>query len=101
MQAPVAYQTYFLQLRSMAACTAADGALAANLLMDQVAQVEKDEIPTVVSKFVTQTAMLRTCRFAHIGTMLLAIALHTLGTVKDVAVVDPAALCVEIGRAHV
>jgi hypothetical protein len=86
----------------MAACTADDGALAANLLMDLVAQAKKDEIPTVVSKFVTQTAMLRTCRFVHIGSMLLAIALHTLGTVQDVAVVDPAALSVEqatsIGR---
>ncbi len=98
MQAPIKYQTYFLQLRLVAACTADDGALAANLLMDQVAQVKKDEIPTVVAKFVSQTAMLRTCRFAHIGTMLLAIVLHTLGTVQDVAVVDPAALSVEQAR---
>jgi hypothetical protein len=66
--------------------------------MDQVAQVKKDEIPTVVSKFVTQTVMLRECRFAHIGTMLLAIALHTLGMVQDVAVVDPSALSVEQAR---
>jgi hypothetical protein len=98
MQAPIKYQTYFLQLRPMAACTADDGALAANLLMDQVAAMPKDEIPTVVSKFVTQMAMLRTCRFVYIGTMLLAIALHTLGTVQDVAVVDPAALSVEQAR---
>jgi hypothetical protein len=66
--------------------------------MDQVAQVKQDEIPTVVSTFVTQTAMLRECRFAHIGTMLLAIALHALGTVQDVAIVDPAALSVEQAR---
>jgi hypothetical protein len=98
MHVPITYQTYFLQLRPMAACTADDGALAANLLMDQVAAVKKAEIPTVVSKFVTQTVMLRTCRFVHIGTMLLAIALHTLGTVQDVAVVDPAALSVEQAR---
>jgi hypothetical protein len=98
MHVPITYQTYFLQLRPVAACTADDGALAANLLMDQVAQVEKDELPTVLSKFVAQTAMLRECRFAHIGTMLLAIALHTLGTVQDVAVVDPASLGVEQAR---
>jgi hypothetical protein len=98
MHVPITYQTYFLQLRPMAACTADDGSLAANLLMDQVAQAKRDDIPTVVSKFVTQTAMLRACRFAHIGTMLLAIALHTLGTVQDVAVVDPAALNVEQAR---
>ncbi len=98
MHVPITYQTYFLKLRPMAACTADDDALAANLLMDQVAAVKKVEIPTVVSKFVTQTAMLRTCRFAHIGTMLLAIALHTLGTVQDVTVVDPAALSVEQAR---
>jgi hypothetical protein len=98
MHVPVTYQTYFLQLRPMAACTADDGALVANLLMDQVAQVKHDEIPTVVSTFVTRTAMLRECRFVHIGTMLLAIALLTLGTVQDVAVVDPAALSVEQAR---
>jgi hypothetical protein len=98
MHVPVTYQTYFLQLKTMAACTAEDGALAANLLMDQVAAVPKVKIPTVVSKFVTQTAMLRECRFVHIGTMLLAIALHTLGTVQDVALVDPAALSVEQAR---
>jgi hypothetical protein len=98
MHVPITYQTDFLQLRPVAACTADDGALAVNLLMDQVAQVKKDEIPTVVSKFVTQTAMLRTCRFVHIGTMLLAIVLHTLGTVQDVGVVDPAVLSVEQAR---
>jgi hypothetical protein len=98
MHVPITYQTYFLQLRPMAACTADDGALAATLLMDQVAQVKKDEIPTVVSKFVTRTAMLRTCGIGHIGTMLLAIALHTLGTMQDVAVVDPASLSVEQAR---
>ncbi len=98
MHVPVTYQMYFLQLKTMAGRTADDGALAANLFMDQVAQVKKDEIPTVVSKFVTQTGMLRACRFAHIGTMLLAIALHTLGTVHDVAVVDPAVLSVEQAR---
>jgi hypothetical protein len=98
MQAPIKCQTYFLQLKTMAACTADDGALAASLLMDQVAAVEKDEIPTVVSKFVTRTSMLRECRFAHIGTMLLAIALHMLGTVQDNAVIDPAALSVEQAR---
>jgi hypothetical protein len=98
MHVPITYQTYFLQLWPIAACTADDGALAANLLMDQVAQAKEVEIPTVVSTFVTQTAMLRTCRFVHIGTMLLAIALHTLGTVQDVAVVDPASLSVEQAR---
>jgi hypothetical protein len=98
MHVPITYQTYFLQLRPVAACTADDGALAANLLMDQVAHVKNYEIPTVVSKFVTQTAMLRTCHFVHIGTMLLAIELHTLGTVQDVAVVDPASLSVEQAR---
>jgi hypothetical protein len=66
--------------------------------MDQVAQVKKAEIPTVVSKFVTRTAMLRACRFVHIGTMLLAIAVHTLGTVQDIAVVDPAALSLKQAR---
>jgi hypothetical protein len=98
MHVPITYQTYFLQLRPMAACTADDGALAGDMLMDQVAQVKNVEIPTVVSKFVTQTAMLRECRFVHIGTMLLAIVLHTLGTVQDVAVVDPAVLSVEQAR---
>ena len=42
--------------------------------------------------------MLRECRFVHIGTMLLAIALHTLGFVQGVAVVDPAVLNVEQAR---
>ena len=72
LQVPVTYQTYFLQLRPMAACTVDDGALVADLLMDQVAQEKEFEIPTVISKFVTQTAMLRACRFARIGAMLLA-----------------------------
>ncbi len=98
MRQPIEQQEYFMQIQRIEACTADDGVLAANMLMDQLAQVKQDGIPTVVSKFVTRTAMLRECRFVHIGTMLLAIALHTLGTVQDVAVVDPAALSIEQAR---
>jgi hypothetical protein len=98
MRQPIEQQEYFMQIQPIEACTAAGGALLANMLMDQVVQVKQDEIPTVVSKFVTRTSMLQTCCFTHIGTMLLAIALHTLGTVQDVAVVDPAALSVEQAR---
>jgi hypothetical protein len=43
--------------------------------------------------------MLRDCHFANIGTMLLAIVLHVLGNVENVAVVDPAALTIEQARA--
>jgi hypothetical protein len=67
-------------------------------LMDRLAAVKKIEIPAVVSQCVTRTAMLRDCRFVHVGSMLLAIALHKLSAVQDVGVVDPVALSVEQAR---
>jgi hypothetical protein len=82
---PATYQEYFMQIRPIGLCAAEDGAVVAKMLMDRVAAVTKVEIPSVVSEFVTQTAMLRDCCFVHVGSMLLAIALTKLGTKQDVA----------------
>jgi hypothetical protein len=95
---PLGMQTYFAQLRPTGVCTVDDGILVATMLMDRLAMVKKVGIPTVVSEFVTRTAMLRDCPFAHIGTMLLALALRMLGAMEDVLVADPTALSVDHAR---
>ena len=115
---PYKVQTYFLHLKQLSECTAADGVLLGHLLVDAAQSRKRTrEKASAITMFVRRTSMLREIEFASFDGMLIAIftrskrrqlalgvGLGRFGAVfaQSVLTTDPAALNVEeaatIGR---
>jgi hypothetical protein len=95
-------QAYFVQVRSMNKCEAADGALVGNLLMDAARTASNAERSHTVSKFVMRTAMLCECKCPHLDVLLSTIVENKYRRTKISKTKDPALLtaseAVAIGR---
>jgi hypothetical protein len=85
-------QTYFVQVRSMNDCEAADGLVVGHLLMDAALAASSDERSQAVSQFVMRTAMLRDCECCHLDVLLSAIVENKYRTTKKGETRDPALL---------
>jgi len=66
---PATLQRYFQQILPLAKCDDGDGRVVGHMLVDLVNSSPKD-LARAIREFTDRTAMLRDCRFAHIGEML-------------------------------
>jgi hypothetical protein len=66
-------QEYFLQIRPIDECTAADGTLLGHMLMDAARKAKRNRRAKAIATFVSRTAMLREAPLAHLGIVLQSI----------------------------
>jgi hypothetical protein len=73
MRMPYLIQTYFVQLKPLSQCDAADGVLLGHLLSDLLETTHGPKRATAIRMFKQQAAALRGCGFAHLDIMLTSI----------------------------
>jgi hypothetical protein len=83
-------QRYFQHIRPLNKCTAEDGNVVANMLMDVVSKTKKKGLPSAIRMFARRTVMLRESGFSHLGTMLASYITgdDDLGVADDVEIIS-------------
>jgi hypothetical protein len=99
LNVPYTLQTYFMQVKPRAKCTATDGVLLGHLLADVAAKAPPHERAVAITAFVLRTTALRECGFFYLDAMLAAAFATHYGFAKfetafarPVSTADPATL---------